>query len=215
MTPTERAALEKFQSAFMSSPERLSRLAPGATDDAISAFRDEIGVELPPVWIELYRWRDGTRLTRVDPKTLELTLGGRLCGHEWLSLDRVLATKRSWMAIAEQYRLTPEDHPDYACRHEAWIPLMGIDYADLAWSPVPCFGGPAGQRVGFDFKGGTHWTVDHLSIADWLVTWAELAACDLLDADRSDERVDAIFERFNPQRRTIDFPNPPTKDQFD
>jgi hypothetical protein len=51
---------------------------------------------------------------------------------------------------------------------QSWLPL-GHDNSHLqfAYAPDECFGGPAGQVIAFDFKGGVDWTV-FPSLDGWL-----------------------------------------------
>lgn len=75
--------------------------------------------------------------------------------------------KDHWDALSRAYEVGGGNF-SHAFWSRAWLPL-GHDNSHLqfAYAPGECFGGPPGQVVAFDFKGGVEWTV-FPSLDGWL-----------------------------------------------
>lgn len=75
--------------------------------------------------------------------------------------------KDHWDALSRAFE-AGDGTFSHAFWSRAWLPL-GHDNSHLqfAYAPDECFGGPAGQVIAFDFKGGVEWTV-FPSLDGWL-----------------------------------------------
>lgn len=206
-------ALERLISSVAADAARLALFAPGAPAEALQAYRREIGVPVPDALLELHAWRDGSR--RWEGERPEAWI----CGRRLYSLAQSLDVKRSWDDLAARFpALSPAEQPDHAhwaLWNPAWIPLMGHDSKEIALATAPCFGGPAGQIVSFDFKIGGGWKVEHASLTDWLATMTALAEASLLEEPEYDDRVRAMCAELNPGAFSVDMIDPNSADRFD
>lgn len=206
-------ALERLKSSVAADAARLALFAPGAPAEALEAYRRDIGVPVPDALLALHAWRDGSR--RWEGARPEAWI----CGRRLYSLAQSLDVKQTWDEYAARFpALSPDEQPDHAhwaLWSPAWIPLMGHDSQEVALATVPCFGGPAGQIVSFDFKIGGGWKVEHASLSDWLATLAALAEASLLDAPDYDDRVRAVCAKLNPGAFNVEMVDPTRADRFD
>ena len=85
--------------------------------------------------------------------------------------------KAHWDKLAAEYQAGGGNF-SHALWSPMWLPLADDNsHLQFAYAPEECFGGPAGQVVAFDFKGGEDWQV-FPSLDDWLE--AMLAVLDLV-----------------------------------
>lgn len=184
----------RLETVLSQQPELLARFAPGATGAELEAFRSAVGLPLPDDLLAFHAFRDGTTST--------------ILGLRVLSCARIVETKRVWDRLATQYDELP---PEERARHwghwrRSWVPILEDDHEVVALATEACFDGPPGQVISFDFKGGTHWTVEHASYADWIRTLSALAEEGLCDAGRGEGAVEALWRRLNPGLRSIVMP---------
>ncbi len=193
--PTPLPPMARFQDVCAKHPERFARFAPGATAAEIHALQFAVGRPLPEEMLAFHAFRDGTMGQQM------------VLGYEVLGTSRIVDVKQMWDGLARDYEnLPPEDRrarAHWALWDRAWVPVMSRDCEEFALATEPCFGGPAGQIVSFDFKGGGGWAVRHTSYSDWLFTLSALGEEDLFDAHIADGAVEALWRRLNPPTRWI------------
>lgn len=75
--------------------------------------------------------------------------------------------KAHWDALAREFEVGGGNF-SHAFWSQAWLPLADDNsHLQFAYAPGECFGGPPGQVIAFDFKGGVEWTV-FPSLDGWL-----------------------------------------------
>jgi cell wall assembly regulator SMI1 len=146
----------------------------GVLDESFGAFANELGLPLPPLFRELYAWHGGDPINSFD-----WTLGGDDSGWFLEPLTSILATRRLWQERAAELRdASADDAPtlfNAGFWHPSFVPFMSDRSAtEIVVATAPCFGGPAGQIVSFDYKGGSWWRVLGPSLEVFLETMAEL-----------------------------------------
>jgi len=177
--------------------------ASGATEPEIEAFRAAVGFPVPDDFFDFYRRFNGT-------KPMEMNAFGR--GLRLGSLESVLRTKAMWDGFAAELEtMTVEERrakAHFGFWHPRWIPFLD-DWSAREWvlATVPCFGGPAGQIICFDFKGGSGWRIEHASFEDWLLTMAAIVE---EDVPRYDDREGELRRRINPTAGHVSLPDDPT-----
>lgn len=122
-------------------PAYLDKLAPGATDEAISACEKLLGVAFPDGMRELYRWRNGVAEGEVAPVI------GR---YDLMSLDHVVSTQKLMNELLEQ-----GDFKTKNWWRKTWVPIFDKGTGDhICWDPRGSFSGENGQVLEF-------WHADH------------------------------------------------------
>jgi cell wall assembly regulator SMI1 len=199
-----------FITIMHKTPERLGRMASGVSEEQLHAFQDAIGLALPTEFVALYRHFDGTRLMVIDEKSGEILGDERTLLPDRLtlcSLARILSSKANWDGLSRKFEAMSSeerrDHFHYGFWHRAWIPFLSGDGRQWALATEPCFGGPSGQVVSFDYNGHDYWDVEHESFADWLRTISVLID---EDVPAFDPRETEINRRLNPNAGFIKLP---------
>lgn len=187
-------AIARLEAVLSQHPDLLARFAPSAPSAELEALRSAVGLPLPDDLLAFHAFRDGTTST--------------ILGRRVLSCAHIVETKRAWDELATRYDELP---PEERSRHwghwrRSWVPILENDHEVVALATEACFDGPPGQIVSFDFKGGTHWTVEHASYADWIRTLSALAEEGLCDASRGADAVEELWRRLNPDWRAIAIP---------
>jgi cell wall assembly regulator SMI1 len=201
---------ERFIDALSASSDRLERFSPGASPAEIEDFRRAIGLDVPELLIELHAWRDGTTPLKIDDAAGTWSGNGRIYGYEWHSLSAIVEKKRSldgWAAGGA---------PNWeSVWNPAWLPLADNHHSMIMLATAPCFGGPAGQIVWFDYKSHIeYWSIEHESLEEWLTTVTALAEADLLDGEYNDDEVEDVVRGCYPTRWWVPV-EPPTGDRFE
>ncbi|MEO6953069.1 MAG: SMI1/KNR4 family protein [Polyangia bacterium] len=137
-------------------------------EDAVSGATEPVGAE-PGTLAAL-----AGELTLPDELATFLRAidGWQLDGLRFERVTGIASSQRFWDGLVTAF----EDGTSHSWEHahfaHGWIPIAD-DGAHQQWSyaPAPCFGGPAGQVVCFDFKGGEGWDV-YVSLDTWLTALA-------------------------------------------
>ena len=135
------AAIERIEAKAQAAGVRL---AAGASDEAIEAAQQKLGVTFPEEVVAFYRRHDGSD----DEPAIE--------GRELLSLDSIVGEWKIWKDLLDQGTFNDNDHgtPDEGVQKKWWIPeWIPITYdgcgnhhvLDLA----PAEGGVYGQILSF------------------------------------------------------------------
>lgn len=106
----------------------------------------------------------------------------RFTKHSDLDTDRQMLTK-----FVGDFEAGRSETWNHAFWNPAWYPLAMSSVDVHAFDPIGCFGGPPGQVVWFDFKGGDSWSV-FSSASAWLSA--------LTEGFGSDAKEDALFAAF-------------------
>lgn len=171
----------------------------GVPDESFDAFANDLGLPLPPPFRELYAWHGGDTLN-----SFVWTLGGDDDGWFLEPLTSILATRRLWQERAAALRdASADDAPtlfNAGFWHPSFVPFMSDRSAtELVVATAPCFGGPAGQIVSFDYKGGSWWRVLSSSLEVFLETMAEL-----METNASFYSLDEIQKARFPEYRIVE-----------
>lgn len=120
----------------------------------------------------------GAALPEEYARMLAATARWRKVRDLWfVSVDAWREDKAHWDGLSSAWE-SGEGTWEHALWSRDWLPLAHDNsHLQFAYAPTECFGGPAGQVVAFDFKGGEDWDVFE-SLDAWLdalVTVLELA----------------------------------------
>lgn len=86
----------------------------------------------------------------------------------FVSADGWRDDKAHWDRLATAFELEGGRNWPHAFWSRDWLPIAhNNSYLQFAYAPRECFGGPPGQVIGFDFKGGEQWVV-FTSLDAWL-----------------------------------------------
>lgn len=86
----------------------------------------------------------------------------------FVSVDGWREDKAQWDRLATAFELEGGRNWPHALWSRDWLPIAhNNSYLQFAYAPQECFGGPSGQVIGFDFKGGEDWVV-FASLDAWL-----------------------------------------------
>jgi cell wall assembly regulator SMI1 len=155
-------------------PEVLASLRPGATEEAIRAAEEAMGVTLPDDVKACYRIHDGQ-----GPGQYGFA-PGFLYGWQWCSLEAMVSVWASMKDFVEGGSGIPEDWrsvSDGPVRedwyHLAWIPLCDGLGGDLYCSDLaPAPGGQPGQIITWWHNDASR-PIHALTFARWLAHFAE------------------------------------------
>jgi cell wall assembly regulator SMI1 len=195
-------------------PELAQRFARRTSQERIDAFVAAIGLPVPPEMLTFYRELDGTRGERAPDSDTYLPAESEPFPDRGLAirpLEAIVRAKAIWDGLAAEFEAAaPAQRAKrfhLAFWNPTWIPFA-CDHSARDWAIAtePCFGGPAGQVIQFDFKGRDFWEIEHGSFGDWLLTMAQLLE---EDVPAYDEREDAIRRRCNPDAAFVMLPRPP------
>ena len=119
---------------FTRMPDLRASLNAGASEAAVRAAEQEIGVDFPPEMRELYLANDGDNGEEVC---------GVLLGFHFYSLDELRSEWRGWVELAANEELNQAG--SFTSTPEGRIKRR---YADTKWIPICCDGG--GNYIGID-----------------------------------------------------------------
>jgi cell wall assembly regulator SMI1 len=199
-------AVARFVSVVNADPGLASRFAAGATEQQIKGLSEALALDLPEELLAFLshfdgnaepRWNDDSQEYEGEEETLFADSTLRL-----LSVDGILREKSAWDDLASGYEAMDdeerEENRHRAFWNRAWVPFLTSEAEVFAIATEPCFAGPAGQVVWFDYKGHDCWEVRHESFSDWLRTVSAMLE---RDASAFDE---AVQRENNPRWRFIE-----------
>lgn len=137
------------EALFGKMPALRETLLPGASEAALAAAEQEIGVSFPTAFRELYLANDGD--------THE-ALCGVILGFHFLTLDTLLSEWRSWKDLADQpehnraefFSSEPEGHIQRRYADRKWIPFCTDDGGNFIGIDLdPDVNGIKGQVINF------------------------------------------------------------------
>jgi len=190
--------VEAFKVAF---PKELEEklLAPAASEEEIEAFKQKVlswGLPaLPEVFYDFYRWHNGSGegvykwIRSFD-------------GDSILPLSRIISDKEMWDDLENQD--TFKNYERGTWWNKAWIPFLYIpDWWVGVIDTQGCFGGKAGQILGFDFKSAEGKSISHESFEKWLETMLALQKAHLLYTQTEDEETNYLTAEQENHKRDI------------
>ena len=199
-------AVAQFVSVVSDDPALASRFAAGATEQELKKLSEALALAIPRELLELLshfngnakpRWDDDRQEFEGEEETLFPDSLLRL-----LSIDDILSEKSDWDGLASEYEAMDDEAREekwhFAFWNRAWVPFLTSGNEICAIATEPCFGGPAGQVVWFDYKGHDCWEVRHESFSDWLHTVSVMLKMDASDFD------DEVQRENNPRWRFIE-----------
>jgi cell wall assembly regulator SMI1 len=202
--------------AFVADHENVAeRFAPGAPPEQIDRLAGLVVGRIPEALVDLYSWADGTRRIAFQPEFRDEARWFETRDDRLLSVDGVLSAKKQWdeqaLAFSKLSAAEREHHWSWGFWHTDWIPLCDSEASLVALAVTPCFAGPEGQIISFDFKGGTQWTIEHSSVGDWLRTAVEVLTAEAgerVDEGEGFDRGDAVElrVRLNPKSGWVEIP---------
>ncbi|NDJ51655.1 MAG: hypothetical protein GYB68_01060 [Chloroflexi bacterium] len=148
--PITHPLVDQLAAGFAAQPELEAELFnPGAKEEAIAAFKAEIELDLPD---SFYAWHNGSRPGEMIEH-----------GQELLSLEGILATKKSWDDL-ERANSFKRWHPG-TWWNLAWVPFieMGGWFIKVI-DTKGCFEGRPGQIISFDYKSESGRHMEHASL---------------------------------------------------
>lgn len=165
-------------------PELLATLRPGLSAAELDAAELALDRRLPEAFRALYLWRDGA-----DESAWDATF----CrDYRLFTLAEGLRRRLMWDEIARDRHargLTDEAGPPLG---RVWLPFAASDYEIFALALDPDFGLDAGFTARFDFKGGSHWIIDALSLDALLGTLARIGEAGFIRKHFSEFEVEAL-----------------------
>jgi len=143
--------------------------------------------------------RKGTEVTRVAPvasdgipgdlvRLLSVVGGWRYGDLRFSEASQLQAEREFWEGLVDDFERGRSEIWGHAFWNRAWYPIATSSVEVFAHDPVGCFGGPPGQVVSFDFKGGDDWFV-FASLVEWLTAFTEG-----LESDATKDAVYAMYE---------------------
>jgi cell wall assembly regulator SMI1 len=206
--------VRRIVEVILARPLLAERFARKTSPERIDAFVAAIGLPVPPEMLAFYREIDGTRTIYDADSDTHLPTESEPFADRGLAiqpLEMIVENKSMWDGFAGEFEASSpaqrRERFHLAFWNTAWIPFASNhSNCDWAIATEPCFGGPAGQIIQFDYKGRDFWEIEHRSFGDFLLTIAQLLEDDVPEYD---EREDEIRRRLNPDAAFVMMPLPP------
>jgi cell wall assembly regulator SMI1 len=191
--------IESLKLEFSSELEQ-KLLAPPASEEEIEHFKQKVKQwELPPlpeVFYDFFRWHNGSQ-------TANYSLVEFFDGESILPLSNIISDKEMW--DNHENNDVFKEYEQGTWWNKAWVPFLYIpDWWVGVIDTKGCFGGKAGQILGFDFKSAEGKSIRHKSFEKWLETMLALKKAGLLHVAQDEETGYLTTEQENSKSDIFD-----------
>ncbi|MDB4960357.1 MAG: hypothetical protein JWP01_356 [Myxococcales bacterium] len=203
--------VQRFASVLETDPSLAARFSPPIAELEAARSLESLGLEVPQALRDLYRICDGNVSGHMDDAGTYVhnAVLFEESGVRLLHVAKIAGIKIHLDRDATDYESLDAEQREYSHGfwHRSWIPIAIGDLDIYALATRPCFGGPEGQVIRFDFKGDTKWTVVAPSLDALLVMFDS----DFRAADYDRETLVA----HTPDAREIELSREGGADRFD